>query len=130
MEAEKADPGPAWAPALGRVVEELDAQIRIAGVRAHSRVIEEIAKVKDAKIGEFDVPRESLLPRDVLTSERITMEVTVFLRSNGVSFGKGIIGGGSPAKIAIEWAAKPAPESTALVRTKAETILAKEIQHG
>ena len=127
------DPTPAEHPGmaeLGELLAAMDYQVRQSALRAHCALLEDVAKIQSLTIGDVTIPREALLPADLHKMTKIAFEFEVFLRNNGASLSKTIFKGGTSAKICMEWEAAPAPEATALVRTKAETVFAKQIQHG
>ena len=109
---------------LGNLLAAIDSQVRIAALRAHCSVVKEMERVESAKVASQEIPPDALLPRDVLATKRIAMKLDVFMRDDRVSLTRGCIGGGTPATIEIEWEAQPAPEATALIRTRAEARIA------
>ena len=108
---------------LGDLLAEIDAQVREAAVHAHDAVLKKIAKTEPLTLGEIEIPREALLPRDVLELDKAALEFDLYMRDNGVSLSRGfrLSCGGTKATVKMEWKSVPAPEVTSLVRTKCET---------
>ena len=111
---------------LTDLIEGIDTAVRVGAARAHCNVLEELAKIKPVKIGDVELPAASLMPRDLFQSKALKMEFDVWLTNDGVSLEKRRrpCAGGSKGKLVIEWEAVLAPEATALVRTKAEHLVA------
>ena len=70
---------------LGDLLTSIDSQVRESAVRAHSAVLEEIAKIKSLQIDDIKIQCKALLPHEILETSRISMEFDVDLRDNGVS---------------------------------------------
>ena len=110
---------------LGDLLAEIDSQVRESAVRAHSAVLKAIAEVEGITIDDIEIPRKSLLPREILETCAVSMEFSLYMRDNGVSLSRGyrLSCGGTQVKVKMKWKAVPAPEATALVRTKCETTV-------
>ena len=103
---------------LGELLAEIDAQVREAGVKAHARVLKEVARIEGVKLGDVAIPPEALAPRDLFEASRIGLEFEVALRDGSASLSKKCIG--QKAKVTMEWKTVPAPEATSLLRVHAE----------
>ena len=109
---------------LGKLLEEIDKQVRISAIKAHEEAVKCCAKIESLTIGDFEIPAKALIPRDLLAPKRMAMEFSVYATDKGVSLTKGLCRTGTKVDVAIEWEAKEAPEATSLVRTHAEATVA------
>ena len=115
---------------LGDIIAEIDSQIRQAGIRAHTAVLREVAGLDGMQIGGIRIPRQALIPRDLFETKRVAMEFDVLLQEKGASLEsrRRTCRAGTVARLSMEWESVPAPEATALIRTRAELKLDHDLK--
>ena len=68
------DEPPLWIPALGKVLTAFDAQVRQASVKAHMAVVKEMCRIEGHKFGDYEIPADALLPRELPHPRKIALE--------------------------------------------------------
>ena len=105
---------------LGSLVNAIDTQIRTAAIDAHHSTAVAIAQQAPVP----GLPPGATMPRDMLAPTRIILKTSLYVSDEGATFGR--CRGGMRTELKMEWRATAVPEALALVRTKAESKVAKE----
>ena len=105
---------------LGSLVNAIDLQVRTAAIDAqHSTAV---AIHQQAPVP--GLPPGATMPRDMLAPTRIILKTRLYVSDEGATFHR--CRGGAQTELKMEWKATAVPEALALVRTKAETLVAAQ----
>lgn len=120
----KRPPAPESVQDLGRYLAAIDTEVRVGAVHAHSAMVAAMARIQPHKIGGVEIPKEAMLPREVMGPRRHKLEFTLNVTEKRARFG-GVCG--APVKVTMEWESMGSPEALALTRVEAEHRLDREI---
>ncbi len=104
---------------LGDIIQAIDTEVRTATVQAHQHLLQ-VIEGAPLKVADTELSAASLMPREVQHAKRITLDLTVYLKDGAASLERHLWGGGSPAKLRLEWEATECPEALSRVRVKEE----------